>query len=86
MKSNYTNQPTTYPPSQQDSAKTVEALAQPKPTEGLRINHPCENLHQYKSFKEMLILNKSKYKTGRKKTSKMKPQKRRNCSEFSMRL
>jgi hypothetical protein len=39
-------------------------------------------LHKYKSFKEMLSLNKSKYKTGRKKTSKMKLQ-RRNCLELA---
>jgi hypothetical protein len=71
---------------QQDLAKTAEALAQPKQTEGLCINCPYEYLCQYKSFKEMLSPNKSKYKTRWKKTSKTKRQKRRNCSEFNKRL
>jgi hypothetical protein len=46
-RSTYTNQPTC-PPPQQDPAKTMEALAQPKPMEVLHTNHPREHLCQYK--------------------------------------
>jgi hypothetical protein len=63
----------------------IEVLAQPKPTEVPRISRPHGLLHKYKASKEMLGSNKSKYETGRKKPSKMKPQKR-SCSESSKRL
>jgi hypothetical protein len=51
----------------------IEVLAQPKPTEVPRISRPHGLLHKYKASKEMLGSNKSKYETGRKKPSKMKP-------------
>jgi hypothetical protein len=41
-KCNSTNQ-LTHPPAQQGQAKLVE---------GLRVNHPCEHLHQYTCFQE----------------------------------
>jgi hypothetical protein len=69
---------TMHPPQPQDRASTPETLAQLKPTEESRINHPCGRHRQFKLSKRMQSPSSSKSKTRRMRPPKTKMKKRQS--------